>query len=157
VKLSCAIGQALYPHSQWQRLSQLWDSFYPMRDLPEGRRQLLTRLTAGIPSFVTLLINHRPRSLRGQTLGEVLSGADRQPERLMALYQAWRASPSRWATAPPGLAFAVIGQARAAGQVTPEEESRLVANLLTTWALRNTLDTTASCAPPLTPHAALAA
>ena len=157
VKLSCAVGQALYPHPQWQRLSQLWDSFYPMRDLAEGRRQLLSLLAAGIPSFVALLINHRPRSLRGHTLGEVLSGADRQPGRLMAQYQAWRTSPSSWATAPPALAFAVIGQARAAGQITPEEESRLVANLLTTWALRNTLDITASCAPPLTPHAALAA
>ena len=117
-----------------------------MRDLAEGRRQLLTLLAAGIPSFVALLINHRPRSLRGQALGEVLSNADRQPESLTALYQAWRASPSRWATASPALAFAVIGQARAAGQVTPEEESRLVANLLTTWALRSTLDTTANCA-----------
>ena len=29
VKLSAAIGEALYPHPQWRRLSALWESFYP--------------------------------------------------------------------------------------------------------------------------------
>ena len=29
VKLSCALGQALFPDPQWERLSRLWDSFYP--------------------------------------------------------------------------------------------------------------------------------
>ena len=33
VKLSAAIGDALYPHPQWQRLSATWESFYP----PDGR------------------------------------------------------------------------------------------------------------------------
>src|SRR5215472_398570 len=28
VKLSCAIGDELYPHSQWQRLAELWGSYY---------------------------------------------------------------------------------------------------------------------------------
>jgi hypothetical protein len=157
VKLSCAIGHALYPHPQWQRLSQMWDSFYPMRDLAGGRRQLLSLLAGGVPSFVALLTQHRPRSLHGHTLGEVFSSADRQPERLLALYQTWRAAPARWTAAPPALAFAVIGQARTAGVVTPEDESRLVANLLTTWALRSALDTSAACATPVISRAAPAA
>ena len=29
VKLSAAIGEALYPHPQWRQLSATWDAFYP--------------------------------------------------------------------------------------------------------------------------------
>lgn len=32
-KLSCAMGNALYPHPQWGRLAALWESFYPTREL----------------------------------------------------------------------------------------------------------------------------
>ena len=28
IKLSCAIGDGLYPHPQWQRVAQLWESYY---------------------------------------------------------------------------------------------------------------------------------
>lgn len=28
VKLSCAIGNALYPHPQWQGIAKMWESFY---------------------------------------------------------------------------------------------------------------------------------
>ncbi|OEZ68102.1 hypothetical protein JAB5_51570 [Janthinobacterium sp. HH103] len=30
VRLSCAMGRALYPHPQWDRLEQLWLSYYPL-------------------------------------------------------------------------------------------------------------------------------
>ncbi len=33
VKLSCAMGNALYPHPQWQRLAELWESLYPTANL----------------------------------------------------------------------------------------------------------------------------
>jgi hypothetical protein len=42
--------------------------------------------------------------------------------------------------------FAVIGQARADGLISPEYESDLLAKLLTHWALRATLDISAACA-----------
>ena len=48
--------------------------------------------------------------------------------------------------APPALAFAALGQARAAGRLSPELESRIVGNLLTHWALHSTLDISAICA-----------
>jgi hypothetical protein len=48
--------------------------------------------------------------------------------------------------APPTLVFAVIGQARADGQLTPEEESTVLGKLLTHWALRTTLNVSAVCA-----------
>ena len=148
VKLSCAMGNALYPHPQWGRLAAMWETFYPTRGLDEGRQQFIAALEEGIPSFVTLLANHRPRSLAGRTLGEVMTVADRQPARLAATYQAWRTAPAQLRTAPPSLAFAVIGQARADGLISPEAEGNTIANLLTGWALHSTLDTSALCATP---------
>ena len=145
VKLSCAMGNLLYPHPQWNRLAAMWESFYPTRDLDSGRQQLLAMLEEGIPSFVTLLANHRPPALRGRSLSEVMSIADRQPARLAATYQTWRATPARLRSASPSLAFAVIGQARADGLISPEEEGNTIANLLTDWALRSTLNTAAVC------------
>lgn len=146
VKLSCAIGRALYPHRQWDVLAALWESFYPTAGLDEERRRLIATLEAGMPGFISLLVNHRPKALRGVSLIEAMAVEERQPARLAAHYQSWRASPVRIRAAPPSLVFAVIGQARADGQMSPEEESNTLANLLTYWALRGTLDTSAICA-----------
>ena len=41
VKLSCAIGDGLYPHPQWRRLARLWESYYPIADLDDERKSLL--------------------------------------------------------------------------------------------------------------------
>lgn len=149
VKLSCAMGNVLYPHPQWSRLAAMWESFYPTRDLDEGRQELLALLEEGIPRFVALLADHRPRSLAGRTLGEVMAVADRQPTRLTAIYQAWQTAPAHLRAAPPSLAFAAIGQARADGQITPELESTAIGTLLTDWALRSTLEVAAQCAPSI--------
>jgi hypothetical protein len=42
--------------------------------------------------------------------------------------------------------FAVIGQARAQGELSPEAEGRVLAGMLRYWALRSTLDNAARCA-----------
>jgi hypothetical protein len=146
VKLSCAIGQALYPHPQWARLAALWESYYPLVDLDPARLQLFAQLQTSMPGLVALLVNHRPKTLRGHTLVEVLDVPARQPARLKGLYHAWCRTPEAMYDAPPSLVFAVIGQARADGQVSPEEESQLLAKLLTHWALVSTLDTSFACA-----------
>jgi hypothetical protein len=71
---------------------------------------------------------------------------------LAAYFRAWRYRPTQMRTAPPSLVFAVIGQAKANGQIGPEEESHLLANLLTYWALHRALDMSAACAAaPVTP------
>jgi hypothetical protein len=139
VKLSCAMGQALYPHRQWAMAAKLWESFYPLDDLNPVTRALLESLTESIPSLVALIINHRPKLLGGRSLAEVMSVAERQPARLAAYHSAWRRAPRRMRDASPSLVFAVLGQARADGHLSPEEESRLLAYLLTYWALRRTL------------------
>ena len=146
VKLSCAMGQALYPHPQWERLAGLWQSFYPLAGLDEERRRLLVRLEAGMPEFVDLVMNHRPKSLRGAALAEAMETEERQPMHLSEYFRSWHRQPALMRTASPSLVFAVIGQARADGKMSPEEESNTLAKLLTHWALRSTLDTSAICA-----------
>ena len=146
VKLSCALGRALYPHPQWDRLTALWDAYYPLAGLDARRQQIVTLLQEHLPGFVSLLINHRPRALHGRSLVEVLDVAERQPVRLQALFTRWRRLPPQMYRAPPSLVFAVLGQARADGRLSPENESELLGRLLTHWALRSTLDVSAACA-----------
>ncbi len=146
VRLSAAIGEALYPHPQWRRLAALWEALYPPVGLTAEVQAVLSALLETMPALVALLINHRPRALRGRSLREVMRLEERQPARLAALYDGWGASPSRMYRTAPSLAFAVIGQARADGRLSPEAESEVLAKLLTHWALRSTLDVTAICA-----------
>jgi hypothetical protein len=151
VRLSAAMGRALYPHPQWARLEELWDSFYPLTGIDASRRHVIDVLLKTMPAFVALLVNHRPRALRGRTLVEALDTDQRQPSRLTHLFEIWGGSPIQMRDAAPSLVFAVIGQANADGKISPEEESRLLTNLLTYWALRGTLDASAYCSQTLRP------
>ena len=146
VRLSCAMGQALYPDPQWQAIAQIWESFYPLNGLAPEHRQLFATLEGTIPAFVNLLVTHRPAALGGKSLREALRVDERQPARLREMFRSWQGSRSAMYAAPPSLAFAVIGQARADGAITPEQESATVGNLLTQWALRSSLDTSVICA-----------
>jgi hypothetical protein len=142
VKLSCALGDALYPHRQWRELADLWEALYPTAGLAPAHRQQLVVLEATIPRFVAVLLNHRPSSLRGRPLGEVMTMPEREPSRLARLWRANRDGQAPLRDLPPSLAFAVIGQARATDELSPESESRLVEDLLTYWALRRALAVT---------------
>ena len=46
VKLSCAMGEALYPHPQWERLGRIWEAFYPIGRLDAERASVIERLRA---------------------------------------------------------------------------------------------------------------
>jgi hypothetical protein len=83
--------------------------------------------------------------LRGRSLGEAMRAQDRSPHRLSALFRIWNEAPADMYKAPPSLVFAVIGQAKADGRLGPEDESVLLAKLLTHWAMRSTLDAAAAC------------
>jgi hypothetical protein len=146
VRLSCVMGMAMFPHPQWQRLARLWDAYYPLDGLDAQRRSLFAELLAAMPGFVGLLVNHRPRTLRGRSLKEALGVSQRQPATLDALFGAWQQAPAAMYRAAPSLVFAVLGQARANARLTPEEESHLFAKLLTHWALRSSLNSTTSFA-----------
>jgi hypothetical protein len=73
----------------------------------------------------------------------------------------WGRSLEGIRAAPPTLAFAVIGQARADRTISTREETRLLAELLTGWALRSTIDASVAYSarvdPRLTRSAAMAA
>ena len=146
VKVSCALGRALYPHPQWDLVERMWESFYPPEELRPEVSELLGGLVEGIPAYVTLLVNHRPRLLRGATLGEALATGERRPPQLAAYFREWRERPEQMRRAPPSLVFAVLGQARVDGLMSPEEEGRAVAYLLTYWALENSLRGSGGCA-----------
>ncbi|SFK58844.1 hypothetical protein [Methylocapsa palsarum] len=146
VKLSCAIGDALYPHPQWRRMASLWDSYYPIGALDDERRALLARLEASLPEFVQVLTTHRPKALRGRSLPEAMNVAERAPRQLSSLFATWSKAPQQMYRARPSLVFAVLGQAKNDGGISPEDESDLLAKMLTFWAMRSTLDTSEYCA-----------
>ena len=66
---------------------------------------------------------------------------ERSPARLLQLHRPWRDDLAVMARQPPSLVFAVVGQARVTGRITPETESELIGALLQAWALRSTLTT----------------
>jgi hypothetical protein len=144
VLLSCSIGESLYPagpRGQWSRLASLWQALYPASGLHPQLRGTMAGLRQTMPEFVSLLAGHRPVALRGRSLAELLAGPDRAPPRLIGRYRTWRTDPAQMHTTPPTLAFAVLGQARASGLITPERENTLLRGLITEWALKSTLET----------------
>lgn len=152
VLLSCTMGDALYPHPQWAGLAKVWRQLYPIDSVTDDYRRTLEGLVRSMPQFVNLLVDFRPKALRGWSLAEAMPLAERRPEQLLALLQRLRRLPTAgWVNVPPTLAFAVVGQGRAAGLIEPETEGRLLSELLTLWALRSTLDVTAICANPTVP------
>lgn len=146
VKLSCAMGEALYPHTQWRKISSIWNLFYPPNDLPKEALTMLVRLEQAIPNFVRFLINHRPTKLRGQSLKEVMPVEHLQPDRLRNIYTNLISKSGAMRLTRPSVAFAAIGQARADNKISPEQEGVVLSNLLTYWAMKSSLDTTARCA-----------
>src|SRR5262249_44197596 len=139
VKLSCAVGNALYPHPQWAALARIWESLYPVVALSAKTGAVLAMLEASMPEFVDMLINFRPPALRGRSLREVMPIRERQPAQLAAYFRTWAAAPEQMRAAPPTLVFAVIGQARADGKISPEAEGKVLADLLRYWAMRSAL------------------
>jgi hypothetical protein len=146
VKLSAALGEALYPQPIWRELIELWESYYPPHGLDSGHHDILQMLERTIPSLVTLLTHHRPAALHGRSLVEELDLQELQPGRLRGHLQRWRSEPQDMYTTRPILAFAAIGQGRADNAISPEEESLVLGKLLTHWALTSTLDAATSCA-----------
>ena len=149
VKLSCAIGDGLYPHPQWAKSGEAVGE--PTTRLPVSMTSAGTCSPAwkkSLPEFVAVLINHRPKALRGRSLREAMNVEQRAPARLDGALRRVEQGAEADVRAPPSLVFAVLGQAKADGGLSPEDESDLLAKLLTFWAMRSTLDASAACLPP---------
>lgn len=145
VKLSIAIGKTLYPGSQWDRLNAVWERLYPRAGLPAQILQWLRRLERVMPAFVSLLINHRPRSLRGRRLRDVLPTDERTPQKLRTWFSEHRAKWPRWLGTSPTGTMAVIGQARLDDRLNSTDERELMKRLLTTWSVRSALQRAQHC------------
>lgn len=152
VKLSAAIGHALYPQPAWARLSQLWEQYYPLAGLPDESMRTFRMLQRTIPAMVGVLTEHRPAALHGRSLAEALDTEEIQPRRLAALLARWQRTPEEMYRARPIVVFAVIGQGRAEGSITPEDESIVLGKVLTHWAVTSTLEAAAGCAATPSDH-----
>jgi hypothetical protein len=141
VLLSCAIGDRLYPDPQWSQLAATWRAMYPLTGIRPEISTDLADLQTTLPDLVTVLVEHRPTRLAGRSLGDVLHSPYLQREALLQRFSEWEADPSGMAIAPPTLAFAVLGQARASGRLSPERESRVLRRLITSWAVTSALET----------------
>lgn len=145
VKASCAFGDFLYPHPQWRRLAGVWEALYPPIDVAPVVHNVIVGCERLLDELAALIGEHRPASLLGNAIGDVLASEQLRPERLQQQLETWRARPRLVETAGPCHVFAVIGQARADDKLTPENEARALSRLLTYWALKSSLETTAQC------------
>jgi hypothetical protein len=148
VKLSCAMGARLHPDPQWSVISEIWEALYPKQSLSAERREELEGLERTIDHFVEVLVSHVPHTTRGRALKDALPCAARQPATLRRLLMEWQQHPERAEAAPPSLVFGVLGQARADGLATPDQESQELGRLLTHWALQTAIATSAGCRAP---------
>ena len=138
VRLSAAIGHALYPDAQWSQLDRLWQELYPLERASAAQQMSLQQLAVSVDELCERLVNHRGSALAPIPLGEAISIADRAPARLRAEVgrPGWI---GRLTAATPSRALAIVGQARWSRAITPDNERRTVSNLLATWAIRRTL------------------
>lgn len=139
VRLSIAFGAALYPDPQWVRLKQLWDQLYPLQQAGADKFGSYKRLEALIPAFVGLITHHRPASLEGKTLQNAFPLHSRQPDQLRRLFRKWPGEPGELLQLQPSLFFALVGQARADGALTPGEEQVMLDKILRACALRRSV------------------
>ncbi|WP_018421026.1 MULTISPECIES: hypothetical protein [Paraburkholderia] len=135
VKLSIAMGRALYPHPQWSALEAVWERLYPRSQMNPAQRASFDALSRAMPPFVAMLLALRPPALHGRTIGAALSLPDRHPDALLARWQHVKASPQQLLADYPTLSFAVLGQARYSGLLPAQTELRVIAELLQRWAL----------------------
>ncbi|WP_324642889.1 hypothetical protein [Pseudarthrobacter sp. LT1] len=147
VLISAALGDALYPHPQWRGLASVWRAMYPPTGLPAEHLAWIGKCEAHIGDLVSLLMNHPVPAAGGRKLGTIWPTRERRPERLLRLHQAWGGDFGVMARQRPALVFAVLGQAKAAGRITAEEESSQLSSLLTAWAVRSSLDDMGAPAP----------
>ena len=145
VKLSCAMGNCLFPNPQWGRLADMWEQLYPAAGLKHELADRIARLDAMIPVVARLVANHRPPSLKGKSMREIMPVGRRQPRQLLDRFDRWKKNPGLMNDDPPTLVFSVLGQAKWAGKINAGDEGRLLNKTLKYWAFKRALQTGDSC------------
>jgi hypothetical protein len=145
VHASCAIGDRLFPHPQWERVRTMWSQFYPPAELPAEQSAIVTALLDSLAELAHLLATHRSTALQGESLVEALQPSAVEPEQLQRRFARWQRSPAEMYASRPTQVFATIGQARFDGRIAARDESQLIAKLLTHWALSKSIDAAERC------------
>ncbi len=136
VKLSCAFGRAFFPHLQWDKLWQMWQTFYPIDDLAADKKAILKMLDEEEKNFVQLVLSYKSDSLKGKQLAQIFPYAERQPEKLQTLFRNWKKNKRLIENASPTIVFAVLGQAKFDQAINSVEENRLLTQQLNNWAYK---------------------
>lgn len=145
VKISAALGDALYPDSQWADLAAIWDTYYPLANAADSQAMLAT-LQSLLPEFVALVLDTRIPRAGGATVRMLFPRADRTPAQLRVLRGLVQRDVSRLALLTPTVAFGVVGQAKYDGAIDARIEATTLSRLLRYWALRATIDASIACA-----------
>lgn len=136
VMLSIAFGTYLYPNKQWNDLKKLWYSLYDTAKIPAEYKAFTEALLQLAPSFVALVCTHESETLKGHRLQDIFHCADRNPDQLRTLFDAWKQTPQLMFKAAPSLVFAVVGQAKWDKRIGIQEECIILTKLLKDWALQ---------------------
>ncbi len=136
VQIAIAFGKKLYPHSLWDSLWQMWQTFYPLHSLTIEQTQLIKQLEAALPVFTELILTHRNYKMGKQRLMDLFPLATRQPQQLEYLFHQWKIKPQLMQEAPPSLVFAVLGFAKVQKNISAAEESNILSRQLNDWAFR---------------------
>ena len=134
VQICCAFGKSLYPHPQWDRLWDVWKTFYPADELSPDKKELLKKIEEALPLFVKLVNEFKPTSLKGKNLASVFPLQERQPIQLQQYFEKWKNDSHSIDRAPPTLFFAVMGQAKSDLKLNAAAESRIITKQLRKWA-----------------------
>ena len=148
VKLSAAIGKALFPQPAWDQLAELWESYYPLDRVPEPAAAHFSHAGKDDPGSGRGAGEPSARGIARQDGAEALDLQQRQPARLRMLLDRWRVVPRHMYR---DRADHGIRRHRPGGmdnRITPEEESVVVGKLLSHSALQSTLEAAANCVVP---------
>lgn len=145
VRISAAIGGCLYPDVQWGRLSDLWESLYPLNQTGRDDAAAFRALDRLLPQFAQVVAGFRAPRLDGLSIAEAFPLQDRTPARLRTLWATHRSDANSLAQLSPSLACAVIGQAKYDNAITTVAEVQLLRRLLRFWALESTTSAREIC------------
>jgi hypothetical protein len=134
VLLSTYLGDALFPDPQWQVLRKRWKSYYPLGGQSEPVQQFMQQMEGSLPQFVERVLNHRSDAWGNRRLADIFPIKQRQPNQLRALGDQLINHQLALTRLNPGHAFAVLGQLRHDGRLTPENEANHIEQLLAHWA-----------------------
>jgi hypothetical protein len=126
----------LFPHLQWDKVWQMWQTFYPIDDLPADKKAILTMLDEEEKNFVQLVLSYTSKILKGKQLAQIFPYGERQPIMLQQLFQAWKKNKDLIENASPTMVFAVLGQAKFDQAINAVEENKLLTQQLRNWAYK---------------------